>query len=62
MQQFVVDARLIAILRNPVERAYSEYRQLRRDRAEPLMRFEQAFAADAARMQDNWSPARFYVD
>jgi hypothetical protein len=62
IRQFIPDARLIAILRNPVDRAYSKYRQLRRDRAESLSRFEQAVAAEEARMRDNWSPAWFYVD
>jgi hypothetical protein len=58
----VPDARLIAILRNPIDRAYSKYRQLRRDDAEPLISFEQALTAEAARMQENWSPAWFYID
>jgi hypothetical protein len=62
IRSFVPDARLIAILRNPVDRAYSKYRQLRRDGAEPLARFEDALAAEAIRMRENWSPAWFYVD
>jgi hypothetical protein len=62
IRRSVPDARLIAILRNPVDRAYSKYRQLRRDSAEPLVQFEQAVAAEPARMQANWSPAWFYVD
>jgi hypothetical protein len=62
IRQCVPDARLIAVLRNPVDRAYSKYRQLRRDGAEPLMTFEQALATETARMRDNWSPAWFYVD
>ena len=62
IRRSVPDARLIAILRNPVDRAYSKYRHLRRDGAEPLVQFEQALAAEPARMQANWSPAWFYVD
>jgi hypothetical protein len=62
IRQSVPDARLIAILRNPVDRAYSKYRQLRRDGAEPLISFEQALIAEASRMQQNWSPAWFYID
>jgi hypothetical protein len=62
IRQFTPDARLIAILRNPVDRAYSKYRQLRRDGAEPCASFEDAIAAEPARMRENWSPAWFYVD
>jgi hypothetical protein len=62
IRQSVPDARFIAILRNPVDRAYSKYRQLRRDGAEPLISFEEALTAETARMQQNWSPAWFYID
>jgi Sulfotransferase family len=62
IRQNMPGARLIAILRNPVDRAYSKYRQLRRDGAEPLIQFEEALAAEPARMRANWSPAWFYVD
>jgi Sulfotransferase family len=62
IHQVLPDARLIAILRDPVERAFSKYRQLRRTDAEPLISFEQALAAEAGRMQQNWSPAWFYID
>lgn len=43
-------ARLIALLRNPVERAYSHWRRERRDGREPLPTFEAALAAEPERL------------
>jgi hypothetical protein len=54
MQALVPDVRLIAILRHPVERAYSHYLHLIRDGVEPLTDFAQALAAEEARVRDNW--------
>ena len=54
MQALVPQAKLIAILRHPVERAYSHYLHLIRDGVEPLTDFAQALAAEAARIHDNW--------
>lgn len=54
MKSFVPDARLIAILRNPVDRAYSHFLQLVRHRAETLTDFSQALQAEAQRARDNW--------
>ncbi len=54
MQALVPQARLIAILRHPVERAYSHYLHLIRDGVEPLTDFAQALAAEDARVRDNW--------
>ena len=41
------------VLRDPAERAYSQYMHNRRDLREPLS-FEDAIAAEAQRMQENW--------
>ena len=54
MQALIPDAKLIAILRHPVERAYSHYLHLIRDGVEPLTEFSQALAAEDARIRDNW--------
>lgn len=43
------DAKLIVILRNPVERAYSHWRERRREGAEPL-EFAEAIAREPARL------------
>lgn len=48
------DARLIVILRNPVERAYSAFLHLRRDQREPLADFAAALAREEARIAAGW--------
>lgn len=55
------DAKLIVILRNPVERAYSSYLHLRRDNAEVLT-FEEALDAEAIRIQENSGLLWRYTD
>lgn len=47
--------RLIAILRNPAERAYSNFLHLVRDGREPLGDFRAALAAEEQRRHDGWS-------
>jgi hypothetical protein len=49
--EVVPEARLIALLRNPVERAYSHHQQLVRKGGEPLG-FEEAIVAEEARLRD----------
>lgn len=47
------DVRIIIALRDPVERAYSNYRHMRRDGLEKKS-FEAALADESRRIQDNW--------
>ena len=54
--------RLIAILRNPVERAYSHFQNFRRDGLEPLKDFAQAVKHEPTRTQENWFPTYYYID
>lgn len=49
MARQVPDARLVAVLRHPAERAYSAYLHLRRDGFEMLESFEDALDAEAER-------------
>jgi len=60
IRHYLPDVKLIAILRNPVERAYSAYRYLRRDEREPLPSFEEALAAEDSRLLANWEPIWAY--
>ena len=46
----VPDAKLIVLLRSPVDRAYSHWLRERRDGTEPLERFDQAVAAEPDRL------------
>lgn len=47
------EARLIALLRNPVDRAYSQYQMNRRRGQEPCETFEAAIAAEPARLRED---------
>jgi hypothetical protein len=50
------DVRLIAILRNPVERAHAGWMGLRRDGVEPAATFEEALSLEDTRLGDGWPP------
>ncbi|MBA2713563.1 MAG: sulfotransferase [Rubrobacteraceae bacterium] len=56
----VPGAKLVAVLRNPVERAYSAFLHLVRDGNEPLSDFAQALREEEARIADNWGPVYHY--
>lgn len=56
----VPDARLLAILRDPVERAYSAFRHLRRDGREEYEDFGRALAAEEERVAAGWEPLWHY--
>lgn len=60
--RLIPDARLIAILRHPVDRAYSNYLHERRAGREPLRSFEEAWHDDERRRANGWSPFSWYVD
>lgn len=50
------DVRLIAILRNPIEQAYSHYLYARAQMIEPLDDFRAALTAQKERLEANWQP------
>lgn len=55
IKHHVPDAKLIAVLRNPVERAYSSFLHKRRDGREPFDDFVQALDAEDERMREGWA-------
>ncbi len=55
IRRHVPEAKLIAILRNPVDRAYSHFSQMIRDGREPLDDFSQALDAEEQRIRENWA-------
>jgi hypothetical protein len=59
--RYVPDVRLIAILRNPVDRAYSAYSMMRGTGREPMARFVDALAAEDDRRAEQWEPIWHYV-
>lgn len=60
IQHHIPDAKLIAILRDPVERAYSSFLHLVRDDREPFTDFAQALRDEETRIQKNWMPIWHY--
>jgi hypothetical protein len=51
IRDYSPDARIIVLLRQPAERAYSAFSHARRDEEEPLEAFEHALAAEPGREQ-----------
>lgn len=54
IQHHLPDVKLIAILRNPVERAYSAYTYLYGHGIEPIAEFADALEAEEDRIRKNW--------
>lgn len=60
IHHYIPEAKLIAILRNPAERAYSAFSFLIREGREPLTDFAQALQAEERRIRQNWVPLYYY--
>ena len=60
IRHHVPDVKLVAILRNPVDRAYSNFLYMTRRQLEPLPDFEQALREEEARIRNHWSPGWHY--
>lgn len=56
IKNYIPDAKLIAILRHPAERAYSNFLHLVRDGREKVYDFRLAWEEGAKRIQSNWAP------
>jgi len=56
----VPEAKLIAILRDPAERAYSAYQHAVRNGREPLREFSEALAEEDRRVREGWHPIYHY--
>ena len=54
IRQLIPNAKLIAVLRDPAERAYSDYCNLRRIGLEPLADFAAALDAEEERIAQGW--------
>ncbi|MEL7038722.1 MAG: sulfotransferase [Cyanobacteria bacterium J06592_8] len=54
IHHYIPNVKLIAILRNPVERAYASYLHLIRDGNETIMDFSEALDREQQRINDNW--------
>ena len=54
IRSHLADVKLVAILRDPVDRAYSNYMHKVRDGEEPLKSFAEAIEAEPRRIRDGW--------
>jgi hypothetical protein len=60
IKRSIPDAKLIAVLRNPADRAYSNYLHLVQLGLEPLASFADALQAEEGRVRDKWGPMWYY--
>jgi hypothetical protein len=60
IHQLIPDVKVIAILRNPAERAFSAYMHVVRDRREKAHDFAHALALEEKRINENWGPIWHY--
>lgn len=63
IKQYVPDMKILAILRHPIQRAYSNFLHNKDYLGiEPFSEFAQAVAAEAERRQQNWGHPWYYQD
>ncbi len=60
IKDHVPDIKLIAILRNPIDRPYSGFLHFIRDDIEPLNDFAKALQEEETRIRNNWLPGYHY--
>ncbi|NNG03140.1 MAG: sulfotransferase [Inquilinus sp.] len=60
IHRLIPDAKLIAVLRDPAERAYSSFMQQVRDGIETTTDFAEALSLEADRISQNWRPIWHY--
>lgn len=60
IHKYFPETKIIAVLRQPIARAYSNFLHARRSDREPISDFETAFNKEEERMTKNWSPLYFY--
>ena len=62
IKEHLPDVKIITILRQPVERAYSNYLHTKRADKENSSSFEQSIEIEKQRIHDNWSPLYHYIE
>jgi Sulfotransferase family len=60
IKRYVPNAKMIAILRHPVERAFSAFTHMVRDGREETNNFRLALGREPKRIRDNWEPLWHY--
>jgi GNAT superfamily N-acetyltransferase len=61
IQQYVPDMKIVAVLRHPAERAFSNYLMYRRERLEKLRTFRRAIRKEKQRINSGYSQGYHYV-
>lgn len=61
IKKYAPNAKLIAILRNPVDRAFSNFTHLRNDELEPARDLLAAVSLEERRIEQNWYPFYHYI-
>ena len=62
IKKYLPEVKLIAILRHPVDRAYSNFQHRINLGVEPLTDFSQAIAEEKTRIENNWAPTWHYIE
>lgn len=62
IKKYVPDAKLIVVLRNPIDRAFSNFLHKVRDHLEPISDFQLAYREEKNRMLKGWSPSWHYIN
>lgn len=60
IKEMLPRVKLVAILRDPVDRAFSNYLHAVNEGLEPLPTFRKAMEAESTRIRENWSPRFHY--
>ena len=60
IHQYLPQSRIIAILRQPAERAYSHYTYMRQHKREPARTFKEALEQEQTRIKDGWISGYYY--
>lgn len=62
IKHYLPDAKMIVILRNPADRAYSNFQHKVRDNMEPNLDFAQVIDEEKTRIAESWSPSWHFVE
>ena len=62
IKEHLPNVKIIAILRQPTDRAYSNYLHSKRADRENVTSFKEAIALENKRIENNWSPLYHYIE
>ena len=62
IKDYLPSVKIIAILRHPTDRSYSNYLHTKRADREDAVSFQKAIELEKNRIKDNWSPLYHYIE